>query len=102
MPTETARVASGGKTGPRPRRARRADGLTDREVEVLRLGCTGLTNREIASKLVLSEKTVEHHFEHVYNKLGITSRTAPTDIICGVITDLRGPGWSRASASGHK
>lgn len=50
--------------------------LTDREIEVLRLVCGGSSNRQIAQMLVLSSKTVEHHLEHIYNKLGVTSRTA--------------------------
>jgi HD-GYP domain-containing protein (c-di-GMP phosphodiesterase class II) len=69
-------AAKGGKTAARPLRARVAGNLTDREIEVLRLVCSGRTNREIASALVLSGKTVEHHLEHVYNKLGVSSRTA--------------------------
>src|SRR5207302_11299178 len=39
-------------------------GLTAREVEVLRLVAKGLTNAEVAQKLVLSEKTVAHHLTH--------------------------------------
>jgi HD-GYP domain-containing protein (c-di-GMP phosphodiesterase class II) len=73
---EALLAAQGKQQAYRPARARPTSGLTEREIEVLRLGCSGLTNREIAKKLVLSEKTVEHHFEHVYNKLGVTSRTA--------------------------
>jgi HD-GYP domain-containing protein (c-di-GMP phosphodiesterase class II) len=51
-------------------------GLTDREVEVLRLIAQGRTNREIAKALVLSEKTVGHHVEHIYGKIGVTTRPA--------------------------
>ena len=51
-------------------------GLTDREVEVLRLVATGKTNPEIAATLVLSEKTVARHLSNIFTKLDVTSRTA--------------------------
>jgi DNA-binding NarL/FixJ family response regulator len=50
--------------------------LTDREIEVLRLVSDGLTAREVAERLVISRKTAEHHLENIYNKLGVTSKTA--------------------------
>ncbi|MBI2765459.1 MAG: HD domain-containing protein [Chloroflexi bacterium] len=72
-----ALVASlGGGPLPRPGRPKVAGNLTDREVEVLRLLCEGGSNRDIAKILVVSSKTVEHHLEHIYGKLGVTSRTA--------------------------
>lgn len=51
-------------------------GLTDREVEVLQQVATGDTNRQIAQALVISERTVAHHLEHIYDKIGISSRAA--------------------------
>ncbi|GAB7003895.1 LuxR C-terminal-related transcriptional regulator [Nocardioides sp. AN3] len=54
------------------------DGLTAREVEVIRLVATGLSNRAVAESLVLSEKTVARHLANVYTKLGLSSRTAAT------------------------
>jgi DNA-binding CsgD family transcriptional regulator len=51
-------------------------GLTDRELEVLRLLAGGMTDREIAADLVLSDKTVGRHLEHIYTKLGLSSRAA--------------------------
>jgi DNA-binding NarL/FixJ family response regulator len=48
--------------------------LTDRENEILNLIAEGLTNREIASKLSISESTVENHIHHIYGKLGISNR----------------------------
>jgi HD-GYP domain-containing protein (c-di-GMP phosphodiesterase class II) len=54
----------------------RPAGLSEREVEVLRLIARGLTNREVAARLSISPKTVGHHVEHVYAKLGVTTRPA--------------------------
>jgi len=53
-------------------------GLTAREVEVLRLLAGGLTNIQIAEKLILSPRTVHAHLSSIYSKLGITSRSAAT------------------------
>jgi HD-GYP domain-containing protein (c-di-GMP phosphodiesterase class II) len=66
--------------GHRVRSKRRAwpAGLSDREVEVLRLVARGLSNREMAHRLELSERTVHHHIQHVYHKLGVSTRAAAT------------------------
>jgi DNA-binding NarL/FixJ family response regulator len=48
--------------------------LTEREVEVLRLVARGLSNQEIARRLVISPRTAEHHVQHVYGKIGVSSR----------------------------
>jgi ATP/maltotriose-dependent transcriptional regulator MalT len=53
-------------------------GLTARELEVLRLVATGLTNREIATTLVISEKTVARHLSNMFRKLDVPSRAAAT------------------------
>ena len=55
-----------------------AGGLTAREVEVLRLVATGMSNRAIAAELVLSEKTVARHVSNILAKLGLPSRSAAT------------------------
>lgn len=51
------------------------DGLTTREVEVLRLVAAGRTNPQIARELVLSEKTVARHLSNIFGKIGVASRT---------------------------
>ena len=55
-------------------RRRREDTLSPRETEILGLVARGLSNREIASRLVLSEKTVRNHVERTYAKIGATNR----------------------------
>jgi DNA-binding CsgD family transcriptional regulator len=57
---------------------RRGGALTPRELEVLRLVSTGLTNRGIGVKLSLSEKTVARHLANIFGKLGISTRAAAT------------------------
>lgn len=54
------------------------DGLTSREVEVLRLVAAGRSNREIAASLVLSERTVARHVTNIYGKTGAGSRAEAT------------------------
>ena len=49
-------------------------GLTAREVDVLRLVSRGLSNKEVASRLVISPKTVRNHVEHIYAKIGVSNR----------------------------
>jgi DNA-binding CsgD family transcriptional regulator len=52
--------------------------LTDREVEVLKLVASGMTNRQIASQLKISEKTVARHLSNIFTKLDLSSRSAAT------------------------
>ncbi len=54
------------------------DGLTAREVEVLRLVAQGLRDTEVAEQLIISPRTVHAHLVSIYSKLGITSRNAAT------------------------
>ena len=49
-------------------------GLTDREIEVLRLVSRGRSNKEIAQALVISTRTAEHHVQHIYEKIGSSTR----------------------------
>jgi DNA-binding NarL/FixJ family response regulator len=53
-------------------------GLSEREVEVLRLAATGRTRKDIGAALGISENTVRHHLEHIYNKTGCTTRVGAT------------------------
>jgi LuxR family maltose regulon positive regulatory protein len=62
---------SGGSSQPE----RLVESLTRREVEVLELIASGLSNQEIAERLVLSEGTVKTHTHNLYGKLGVSSRT---------------------------
>jgi HD-GYP domain-containing protein (c-di-GMP phosphodiesterase class II) len=55
-------------------RQRHPAGLTDRELEVLRLIAQGRTNKQIAEALVVTEKTAGHHVEHIYAKAGVSTR----------------------------
>jgi DNA-binding CsgD family transcriptional regulator len=58
-----------------PRRREGPAGLTQREVEVLRLLARGLSNKQIAQELVISPKTVGNHVEHIYAKIDASTRT---------------------------
>ena len=54
------------------------DGLTEREIEVLRAVAQGLTDAQVAERLVISPRTVHSHLNSIYSKLGISSRSAAT------------------------
>ena len=56
------------------RRAEAPGGLTRRELEIAGLLAEGLTNREIAARLVIAQRTAETHVDHILSKLGMTSR----------------------------
>ena len=66
-----AEELSSAKDGGRP-----AQGLTERELEILQLLAFGYTNRDIGSRLFISPDTVKTHLEHIYQKLGASDRTA--------------------------
>ena len=81
---DTARAAFG-QLGARPDQARvdalvgrdgTDEGLTAREIEVLRLVASGRSNSEIAAALVISEHTVARHLQNIFGKLGVSTRTA--------------------------
>ena len=54
------------------------DGLTVREVEVLRLVALGLPDAQVADKLVISPRTVQGHLRSIYSKIAVNSRSAAT------------------------
>jgi DNA-binding CsgD family transcriptional regulator len=68
-------------TGVRARGAASRDELTTSEREIAQLAAEGMTNRQIAGRLVVTPKTVEWHLTHAYAKLGITSRRELTDAL---------------------
>ncbi|MCU0636752.1 MAG: LuxR C-terminal-related transcriptional regulator [Gemmatimonadaceae bacterium] len=59
---------------PRPPALHQTGDLTPREVDVLRLVATGRTNKEIATTLGISARTVGHHLAHCYARLGVSTR----------------------------
>lgn len=75
-PSLAARILSEMRSGEPPRRTQnRLAELTSREEEILRLVSTGLSNKEVAMRLDLQEKTVKHHMTRVLSKLHAKNRT---------------------------
>ena len=68
-------LTEAGHRGRQPGRVRPA-GLSDREIEVLALVASGCSNADIAAQLVISRRTAEHHVQHIYAKIGVSSRAA--------------------------
>lgn len=69
-------VLAGAGARSAPRQSAWPAGLTDREVEVLRLIARGTSNRAVAEQLYISTKTVGRHIENLYRKIGVSSRAA--------------------------
>jgi predicted ATPase/class 3 adenylate cyclase/DNA-binding CsgD family transcriptional regulator len=65
-------------SGERPSSSPYPGGLTAREVEVLRVVAQGLTNEQVAERLVISPRTVDTHLTSIYGKIGVSSRAAAT------------------------
>jgi DNA-binding CsgD family transcriptional regulator len=70
----TAVLGAAGQRSREPARPELPAGLTMREVEVLRLIARGQSNRQAAQELGVSPKTVGHHVQHVYAKIGVSTR----------------------------
>ncbi|HSR84123.1 MAG TPA: HD domain-containing phosphohydrolase [Streptosporangiaceae bacterium] len=75
---------------PAARRAGHPAGLTAREVDVLRLLARGMSSRQIADRLVISPKTARNHVEHIYVKIGASSRVTASlfAVRHGLLPDL--------------
>jgi HD-GYP domain-containing protein (c-di-GMP phosphodiesterase class II) len=72
-------LVAAGHGEPRARtvsRSRLPGGLTRREVDVLRLAARGLTTQQIADRLHIAPKTADHHIQHIYTKIGVSTRAA--------------------------
>jgi len=84
-------------------RPARPAGLTSREVEVLRLLARGLSNKQIAERLVISRKTVSHHVEHIYAKTGTTNRALASLFAAShaLIDDAPGTAGAGAAETGQ-
>ncbi len=70
-------LASVGHT-PHVRHRERVAGLSEREVAVLRLLARGHSMKTIAAQLVVADKTVDNHIQHIYNKIGVSTRAGAT------------------------
>ena len=63
---------------PLPVRQEMVAGLSQRQIEVLRLLAQGLTIKQVAAQLVIAPKTADNHIQHIYNKIGVTTRAGAT------------------------
>lgn len=79
LDAEVTRALLGAAGHPAPRKtAELPAGLSDRELEVLRLIVRGLSNRQMGEILFISPKTVDHHVQHIYDKIGVSTRVGAT------------------------
>jgi HD-GYP domain-containing protein (c-di-GMP phosphodiesterase class II) len=71
-------VAAGHGEGEAPaaKRGQYPGGLSRREIDVLCLAAKGLTTKQIADRLFIATKTADHHIQHIYNKIGVSTRAA--------------------------
>jgi len=76
--TEVDAVLAAAGQGGRPAQVVRPAGLTEREVDVLRLIARGHSNKNVATTLGISPKTVGHHVEHIYAKASVSTRAGAT------------------------
>jgi DNA-binding NarL/FixJ family response regulator len=88
--------------GPQPTTRANPAGLTDRQVEILTMLSSGSTNAEIAARLVVSVRTVDHHVSAVLQKLGLTSRRQAAKAAATLgLAPSRENGSRLAPAAGH-
>jgi len=85
-PEVTDKVVRQLQTGRPAGAANQVEGLSQRELEILRLAATGQTNKEIGAYLHLSNRTVQGHLARIYGKLGVASRTE-------AVTEALKRGW---------
>ena len=78
LPASASGEPSSSPTPTPPAPAPSPNGLTAREVEVLRVVALGLTNEQVAQRLVISPRTVDTHLTSIYSKIGVSSRAAAT------------------------
>jgi HD-GYP domain-containing protein (c-di-GMP phosphodiesterase class II) len=71
-------LESAGRPPARRKHELRPRGLSDRELEVLRLMAAGCTNLTIGRTLGISRRTAEHHVQHIYTKIGVSTRAGAT------------------------
>jgi DNA-binding CsgD family transcriptional regulator len=76
---------------------RQFSGLTEREAEVLRALSRGARTSDIAAQLGIAERTVKSHLTHIYQKLGVTTRT---QAVAAALSELGPTGLTRSSTSG--
>jgi len=69
-------VGHGEPAAPATARRHNPSGLSRREVDVLGLAAKGFTTRQIADRLCISTKTADHHIQHIYGKIGVSTRAA--------------------------
>lgn len=91
QPQDVVRAVQALARRPAKRAEKRPEGLTARELEVVTLLARGMTNREIAGELFISEHTVRNHVGHLFAKLGVSSRTQAV-LRAGELGWLRLPG----------
>jgi DNA-binding NarL/FixJ family response regulator len=77
--------------GPQPSTRANPAGLTDRQAEILNLLRDGLTNADIAERLVVSVRTVDHHVSAILQKLGVTNRRDAAAAAGPQVDPINGP-----------